>query len=618
MRLFPYLGSLKPYLVRYRGEIAKGFVCVVCQSAASLTIPWMIKRAVDGIERHSPPAFLFQTAGIILGLSVISGIFLFLKRRILIGASRFVEFDLRNDLFRHLQGLSQSFYQRNRTGDLMARASNDLNAVRDVIGPGLMYGLTTIVTVVAAFFLMVRLDAALALAALVPFPVMAVIVSQFATQVHRKSLLVQNEYGVLSNTVQENIAGIRVVQSYVQEEPEKDWFGRVNREYLDRNMALIRYRSLFFSSIALLLGAGSLLLLWIGGVRVISGRVTLGELIAFMGYLSQLTWPFIAVGWVISMVQRGEAAMQRILEVWRETPEVRSGEVAFDGRARGDLVFEDVSFSYQRGTPVLQHIRLHVPAGSTLAIVGRTGSGKSSLVHLIPRLHDPDEGRILLDGRDVRTMDLGALRGAIAFVPQDSFLFSETLEENIRFGREEATLDEIIRAALAARLGPDIETFGNGMATRIGERGVTLSGGQKQRTSLARALLKDAPVLILDDALSSVDKSTEEALLETLRAERAGRTVILIGHRISTVREADQIVVLDRGRIVERGTHAELMVSHGPYADLARRQALAEELDTTQVPARAPDGGDGSRFPPSTGDDGVPIPASSEDSDGAA
>ncbi len=590
VRLFPYLSSLRPYLVRYRGELVKGFACILVQSAASLAIPWMLKRGIDGVQHGAEPGFLLRTAGAIVGLSVVSGVFLFLKRWILIGASRFVEFDLRNDFFRHLETLPVSFYHRNRTGDLMARATNDLNAVRDVVGPGIMYGLTTAATVVPAFIIMLRLDPVLSVATLAPLPFMVVLVSRLAGEVHRKSLRVQNQYGSLSNTAQENIAGIRVVQSYVQEESEKSWFGVMNREYLDRNLALIRYRSFFQSSIAFVLGLGSLLLLWVGGMRVIQDRVTLGELVAFMGYLAQLTWPFIAVGWVISMLQRGEAAMQRILEVWKEEPDIRDGAGALavprpngNGATRGEIVLENVGFGYPGGPPVLSGISVRIPAGTALAIVGRTGTGKSTLVHLIPRLYDPSEGRILLDGHDVRDLPLADLRKSIAFVPQDTFLFSDTLENNIRFGREGASAEEVREAALLARLGPDLEGFRHGIATRVGERGVTLSGGQKQRTALARALLKNAPVLVLDDALSSVDKSTEQDLLETLRSQASERTMILIAHRISTVRLADQIIVLDGGRIAERGTHAELMARRGLYAELARRQALAEELDQTDV-----------------------------------
>lgn len=595
MPLFPHLGTLKPFLVRYRRQIVLGYVCVALQSGSALVVPWLLKRGVDAIQRGASPSFLLRTAVMILALSAFSCIFLFLKRWVLIGASRLVEYDLRQDFFAHLQRLSLSFYSRHRTGDLMARASNDLNAVRDVIGPGLMYGMTTLTIVAVSLVLMLRIDPVLAAATLVPFPLMAVVVSRFAQEVHRRSVKVQDQYGVLSNAAQENIAGIRVVQGYCQEGAEAEHFARENRAYMDRGLDLIRFRALFQGSIAFLLGGGSLLLLWIGGIRVIRGGVTLGELVAFTAYLSQLTWPFIAVGWVISLVQRGEAAMQRIQRIRDEVPEIRGGTRALPRPVRGELRFEGVSFRYGTGAEVLHAIDLVIPAGTVLAITGRTGSGKSTLLNLLPRLHDPSSGRILLDGIDLRELDLEGLRRAIGVVPQEPFLFSDTLAENIRFGRASAPMEEVLRAARLARLEDDLAGFQQGIETRVGERGVTLSGGQRQRTALARALLKDPPVLLLDDPLSAVDKNTEEALLRSLRQVAAGRTVIIVAHRISTVRAADRIVVLDApegehglpggraGRIAEIGTHDELIAAGGLYAELARRQALAEELEESDV-----------------------------------
>jgi ATP-binding cassette subfamily B protein len=581
--LFPHLGNLRPYLVRYRGQVALGYLFVVLQSGSALTIPWLLKRGVDGIQRGAPPSFLLQTAATILAISAFSGVFLFLKRWVLIGASRLVEYDLRQDFFAHLQRLSLSFYGRHRTGDLMARATNDLNAVRDVVGPGLMYGMTTLTTVAVSLVLMLRIDPVLAAATLVPFPLMAVVVSRFAQEVHRRSVKVQDQYGVLSNAAQENIAGIRVVQGYCQEEAEGEHFARENRTYMNRSLDLIRFRALFQGSIAFLLGGGSLLLLWIGGIRVIHGGVTLGELVAFTAYLSQLTWPFIAVGWVISLVQRGEAAMQRIQRIRDEVPEIHSGPGTLLDPVRGEIRFEGVSFRYGTGAEVLHAIDLVVPAGTVLAITGRTGCGKSTLLNLLPRLYDPSAGRVLLDGIDLRELDLGGLRQAIGVVPQEPFLFSDTLSENIRFGRADAPCEDVLRAAHRAQLDDDLAGFQQGIETRVGERGVTLSGGQRQRAALARALLKDPPVLLLDDPLSSVDKSTEEALLRTLRDVAAGRTVIIVAHRVSTVRTADRIVVLDAGRIAETGTHDELIAAGGLYAELARRQALAEELKESDV-----------------------------------
>jgi ATP-binding cassette, subfamily B, multidrug efflux pump len=581
--LFPHLGKLRPYLVRYRRQVAWGYLCVVLQSGSALAVPWLLKRGVDAIQRGAPPSFLLSTALIILGLSAFSSIFLFFKRWVLIGASRLVEYDLRQDFFAHLQRQSLSFFSRHRTGDLMARATNDLNAVRDVIGPGLMYGMTTLTTVAVSLVLMLRIDPVLAAATLVPFPLMAVVVSRFAQEIHRRSVKVQDQYGVLSNAAQETIAGIRIVQGYGQEEAEGAHFAQENRSYLDCSLDLIRFRALFQGSIAFLLGGGSLLLLWIGGMRVIRGGVTLGELVAFTAYLAQLTWPFIAVGWVISLVQRGEAAMQRIQSIRDEVPEIQGGPMALPEPVRGEIRFEGVSFRYGGGTEVLHAIDLVVPAGTVLAVTGRTGSGKSTLLNLLPRLYDPSAGRVLLDGVDLRELDLGGLRRAIGVVPQEPFLFSDTLSENIRFGRADAATEEVLRAAREARLEADLAGFQLGIETRVGERGVTLSGGQRQRTALARALLKDPPVLLLDDPLSSVDKSTEAELLRTIRDVAAGRTVIIVAHRVSTARTADRIVVLDAGRIAESGTHDELISAGGLYAELARRQTLVEELEESDV-----------------------------------
>ncbi len=645
--LFPYLRELRPYLARYRGQILRGYLCILFQSAAVMAIPWLTLQAIDGLRGGADSSFLLRIAGWMLAASAFAGVFLFLKRQILIGVSREIEFDLRNDFFDHLQALSASFYQRHRTGDLMARASNDLNAVRDVVGPGLMYGLTTATNVAAAGSLMFRLDPALSVATLLPFPLMAFVVSRMAREVHHRSRRVQEQYGALSNAAQENIAGIRVVQAYGREEAEKAHFAGVNEDYLEANLALARYRSFFQATIALLLGAGGLLLLWVGGARVISGAVSLGELVAFMGYLSQLTWPFVAIGWVISMIERGEAAMQRILQIMRQEPEIRSGpgqglglsvhrsseaprsvlpriggradpplvataSGSAPGRAPGpalgrasgpvlgrssgldptsesctarpplaDVVFEGVSFAYGDGPLVLHDVHLHVPAGQRLGIAGRTGSGKSTLVQLLARLHDPTRGRILLNGRDIRDLDLAEVRRTFAFVPQDPFLFSDLLRENIRFGRLDATPEEIAEAAAQARLEDDLRAFSHGLDTPVGERGVTLSGGQRQRVAIARAFLKDAPVLVLDDALSSVDKSTESILLENLRRRTADRTLVLIGHRVSTLQTLDRVLFLEEGRIVEEGTPGQLLSRGGRYADLARRQRLTDELEAT-------------------------------------
>lgn len=576
---FPYLRALAPYLRAHRGDLVWGTVWVLLKSAAILVVPWILKHGIDRLQAGATPRELLYHALAIVAAAGISGVFLYFMRWVLIGLSRKVEYEVRRDFFDHLVRLSTPFFLRHRTGDLMARATNDLNAVRDVLGPAIMYGLNTTVTVIASAILMVRLDPVLALASMAPVPVLAYAVARFAREMQDRSIEVQDEYGRLSNAAQENLAGMRVVQTYGQEAAESAHFSESSRVYLDKNMALVQYRALFTSTTSVLAGVGTLVLLWLGGARVIEGKVTIGELVAFLGYLSQLTWPFISIGWIISVIQRGEAAMKRMLEVWRQEPEIVGGTRTLPHAPSRALSFRNVSFRYGSGPWVLRDVDLEIPAGSTLAIVGRTASGKTSLVNLLSRLQDPTEGRIEIDGAPIDELPLTHLRDQIGMVPQDGFLFSDTLANNLRFGKEDATDEELWNALELARMASDVRDFPKGLETRIGERGITLSGGQRQRMTLARALLREPPILILDDALSAVDKVTEEALLGTIRQVREGRTLLLIAHRISTVRQADRIVVLQAGRIEESGTHDELVEMGGIYADMARRQALSDALE---------------------------------------
>lgn len=587
MKPFPYLRALAPYLRAHRRDLVWGMVWVLLKSAAILAVPWILKHGIDRVEAGAGSRELLLHALAILTAAAVSGVFLYAMRWVLIGLSRKVEYEVRRDFFGHLVGLSTPYFLRQRTGDLMARATNDLGAVRDVLGPAIMYGLNTTVTVVASAVLMFRLDPWLALASLAPVPVLAYAVARFAREMQERSIQVQNEYGKLSNAAQENLAGMRVVQSYGQEAAEERHFAEASRAYLERNMSLARYRALFTSTTSVLALVGTLVLLWAGGARVISGKITLGELVAFFGYLSQLTWPFISIGWIVSVIQLGEAAMKRMLEVWEVTPEIVGGDRRLPPGAARRLTFRDVGFRYGEGPWVLRHVDLEVPAGATVAIVGRTAAGKTSLVQLLARLQDPTEGSIEIDGVALHELPLAHLREQIGMVPQDGFLFSDTLANNLRFGKEEAGEDELWRALGLARIEAEVREFPSGLETRIGERGITLSGGQRQRVTLARALLREPPILVLDDALSAVDKVTEESLLRTIREVRRGRTLLLIAHRISTIRQADLVVVLEGGRVAELGTHDELLRRGGIYADMARRQALHEALEEDPAGWRA-------------------------------
>jgi ATP-binding cassette subfamily B protein len=574
------LSNVRKYLWRYRWGMFLGFSCLILKDLAQAMQPLMIRSAVDSFSAAGGRRFV-TFAGYLVGLALLKGVFQFWMRVIIIGVSRDIEYDLRNDLFRHLTELSPDYYARTRTGDIMARATNDLNAVRMMLGPGVMYWFETGLTFLLAIIIMVKVDWRLAFFAVLPAPLVSASVIVSGRAIHTRFERIQAMFSDISSRVQENLSGVRMIRAFAQERAELRRFEELNREFIAQNLKLVRIEAIFQPLMEILIGMTFLSVLWVGGYQVLLGRISIGSFVMFNTYMGMLVWPMIALGWVVNLMQRGSASLARINEIFVEKPTIAAPPqpVRLE-RVRGEIEFLGVGMEYGSGT-ALDGIDLRIPDGATLAIVGRTGSGKSTLISLIPRMMDPTSGKVLLDGIDLRDLDPAELRRQIGFVPQETFLFSATIAENIAFGVESATPEDIRRAAAIAGLADDIASFPKGYDTIVGERGITLSGGQKQRTAIARAILRDPRILILDDALSSVDTLTEERILTHLAGVMRGRTVILISHRVSTVRQADQIVVLEKGRIVEQGTHADLVEAGGYYADLSQKQTLEEELEAT-------------------------------------
>jgi ATP-binding cassette, subfamily B, multidrug efflux pump len=572
------LRPLLPYLKKYRSGFLVGAVCVLLNNGTYILFPQVIQRAVDGLNHGIDWHKLLLYSLLLVAVVLTKGVFQFLTRWIVIGISRDIEFDLRNDLFRHLESLSYSFYQRTRTGDIMAKATNDLNAVRMLLGPAIMYTANTIVFTLGALAFMLKISPRLTLYAFLPLPAISIVIQYFGRRIHERFERIQAMFSDISARAQENFSGARVVRAYVQEEAEIAAFEEANQEYIRRSLKLVRLMGMLWPTLETTLGLAVVLVLWLGGREVLLGRITVGKFVAFNTYMVQLTWPIIALGWVINIFQRGTASMGRINELLIEKPEIiDTPTLDAPQQIVGDIEFRHLSYSYN-GAPVLHDINLRIPAGSSLAIVGPTGSGKTTLVNLIPRVYDALRGSVLIDGRAIQDYPVETLRRNIGFVPQETFLFSDTIRENIAFGTDHVTDEEITNAAQGANIAADIESFPEQYRTIVGERGLTLSGGQKQRTAIARAIIRDPRILILDDALSSVDTHTEDKILNHLREVMRGRTTIFISHRVSTVRNADQIAVLHGGRLVELGTHDELIAHNGYYTDLYNKQLLEEEL----------------------------------------
>ena len=598
----------------WKGYVA-GSAAVLCTNSIMVQAPRIIGRIADDLNQGITHSKLLMWCSLLVAIALSKGIFQYLTRWVLIGISREIEFDLRNDLFRHLESLDPGFYQRTRTGDIMARATNDLNAVRMLLGPGIMYSANTVVFTAAALYFMTRISPRLTLWAFLPLPLASIIVQYFGALIHRRFERIQAKFSDISARAQENFSGARLIRAYAQEDSEIALFEEENIAYIRRSLPLARLMGMLWPTLEAMLGFALVIVLWIGGEEVLRHRITVGQFVAFTAYMLQLTWPIIALGWVLNIFQRGTASLGRIAEILHQQPASADDPAVVDvpgqngETIRGEIEFRDLSFAYPRrsvheagrpgapsgdkepgvapipspaepGATVLHHVNLKIPAGSSLAIVGPTGSGKSTLVSLIPRLADAAPGTVFIDGRPIREYSLETLRRNIGFVPQETFLFSDTIRENIAFGVEDATDEQVQRAAAIASIASDIEGFPERYQTMVGERGLTLSGGQKQRAAIARAVIREPRILVLDDALASVDTHTEEEILNGLRGLMRDRTTIFISHRVSTVRNADRIAVLHQGRIVEYGTHDELLARNGYYTALHDKQQLEEELET--------------------------------------